>query len=222
MRDYDPARPLLFLHVPKTGGLGVRAVWEDWFGDRLLRHYPNPREERPPPRHDLEAATAAGRPPVVYGHFNRSRGFGAEHYYPGVSQFATILRDPFEREVSSYYYLRRAAAGKKAQERVPSGSLAEHLRTTRASYLNFFPREVTADNWRGMLDTLFVEVGVLEHVDESLRRLAAKLGKPAPPPLPRVNATARDDQATGALREEFVAARPLEYAIYRDVLARYA
>lgn len=44
---------------------------------------------------------AAGRPRLVYGHFDRRRGFGIDAHAPEVTPFVTVLPDPFERPVTS-------------------------------------------------------------------------------------------------------------------------
>ena len=53
-----------------------------------MTHYYTKATESLPPRRDLRAERARlGAPPVIYGHFNRLRGFGITQYYPQVGQF---------------------------------------------------------------------------------------------------------------------------------------
>src|SRR5262249_32932794 len=155
---------------PKAAGLSVKAVFQKWYGDALLDHYFNEREASMPPRRDLASLHSAARPIAVYGHFNRRRGFGIEEYYPEVKQFVTILRDPFEAAISSYYFIRKDGAAWQDQSRVPKGDLRKFLMETPPNMLNHFPREVTKENFQEQIETYFVEIGVMEHLGESVRR----------------------------------------------------
>ena len=222
MRDYDPTLLLIALHVPKTAGISVREVFGTWFGDGLLLHYSNGATGELPARHDLAAMHSSSRPVAVFGHFNRKRGFGSEHYYPDAAQFVTILRDPFERIVSGYFYSRKHGAGWKDQSRVPMGDLREFVLTADASMLNHFPCEVTLENYKELIETRFVEIGVVEHLDESMSRIAQKLGKAyTSGSLNRLNTTERHLPIPYDLREEFAEKRPLDHVVYNYVLARF-
>jgi hypothetical protein len=222
MRDYDRNLPLIAMHVPKTAGVSVREIFRAWFGDGLLQHYADGVTGGLPARHDLGALHSHGRPVVVFGHFNRKRGFGIEDYYPEATQFITILRDPFERMVSGYFYSRKHGGGWKDQSRVPTAELREFLLTSDASMLNHFPCEVTAENYKELIETRFVEMGVVEHLDESMERIARKLGKTyVAASLGRLNTTERHLPIPYDLREEFIERRPLDYLVYNYVLAKF-
>ncbi|MFC4252586.1 sulfotransferase family 2 domain-containing protein [Sinimarinibacterium flocculans] len=223
MRAYDRAEPLIAIHVPKAGGITARAVFERWFGDGFLRHYYDEREGCLPERHDLRALHSVSRPVVVYGHFNRARSFGVQDYYPDVRQFVTILRDPFEMAVSRYFYVRKAGGSWRDQGRVPLQPLQDYLRTFSSPMLNHFPRVVTLENYRNVIEEDFIEVGLTEHLDESLARIALALGKPynQHSKLEYLNATPRDQVVPDGLREEFIARHPLEFAVYDYARQRF-
>ncbi len=162
-------------------------------------------------------------PVCVYGHFNRDRGFGVESSYPNVRQFVTILRDPFEQVVSAYYWRRRPDVPKRRP--VPEISLREHVSQTQSEMLLHFPREMTRDNYRDLIEEFFIEIGLLEDLPTSLQRIAAALGKPTIKDTgQRLNATPRDAQYEGAddLREAFITRHALEYEVYDYVRARFA
>ncbi len=224
MKDYDARRPLVFIHVPKAAGTSVRHVFRGWFGPGLYDHYFDERRGLRPTLPDLH-----GRPPgvpvVVYGHFNRLRGFGVEHDLPWADQFVTILRDPYDAAVSAYHYVRRHGHDWQDQSRVPKADLRQYLLQTPPNLLNHFPRVVTHDNYREQIETWFVEIGVMSALDESLQRIARRLGLPYQPgTLPHDNATPRTPQppAEPDLRDWYRERHALEHAVYDHVAARYA
>lgn len=221
MRQFDPQKPLIFIHVPKTAGISVRNVVQSWFPYRLHHHYHNEVTGTMPPPVSLDPEDYGEKPPVIYGHFNSRRGFGVEDYYPGVTQFLTILRDPFETAVSNYFYLRKVSGAWKNQSRTPSGDLETYIQGTRPNILNHFPREVTMENFKDILEEYFIEIGITEQLPKSLKRMADKLGKSFDPDmLETMNVTARDQVLDETYRTQFRERHVLEYAVYNYVKAR--
>lgn len=221
MRSFDPSQPLIFIHVPKTAGTSVRDVVERWFAGRVHRNYFNAAAWRIPDPLPPEQLWNPEAPPVIYGHFNRDRGFGIEDLYPDVRQFVTILRDPFETLVSTYFYARRRQGGWKNRD-VPD-RLETFLRTERPNYLNHFPSGMTMDNYRDLLEEQFVEIGVTEYLPESLQRIAVRLGVDFDPAmLKTLNVSRRDQQVPEEARARFAETYPLEQAVYDYAKARYA
>lgn len=222
MQNFDPNKSLIFIHVPKSGGRSVAEVAKAWFPGQFRPHYYNEQAAQMPPKHDLRALEAAGTPPVIYGHFNKLRGFGVEQYYPDVDQFMTVLRDPLELMISNYFYVRKVAAGWQDQSRVPRGDLKDSIARDPVNMLNHFPRDVTLENYKDIIETYFVEVGLTEFLPESLRRMAEKTGKSFDPnSLEHRNATERDETVPDDIRDVFREAHPLEYAVYDYVRQRY-
>lgn len=219
MRTFDPSDILVYIHVPKTAGSAVREVFQQWYGDAMVRNYYDERTGRPPSRPDGDARG----PRVVFGHFNRDRGFGVEDLYPEARQFLTILRDPFEMALSNYHYLRRTADDWKQRPDGLEGGLESFLEAHRPNFLNHFPRRVSEDNYVDVIEQCFIEVGVAERLPESLARIAAALGRTFEPArLSVVNATPRTQFPTPAMREAYEAAHPLEFAVYRYAAGRMA
>lgn len=121
-----------------------------------------------PPKYNIFNMHSSEKPILLYGNFNKSRGFGAEDYYPDIKQFITILRDPFELTVSSYFYTRKTGSNWKDQSRAPKGKLQEFLLNAKPNMLNHFPREITFHNYRDIIEEYFIEVGITEYLDESM------------------------------------------------------
>lgn len=223
MQTYDPAKPLIFLHIPKTAGTTVRKAFFDWFGNGLLYHYYNEQEGCPPPRLDLAktAEDLGGEPLCIFGHFNAARGLGVRSYYPEVHQFITFVRDPFETAVSTYFYV-KSDPYRWAEPKtwILDVTLREFLSSAPGGdgVSPFFPVTLTQDNYRDVLSAFFVHVGVTEHMRRSLDTIASKLGFPSPAAEQFLNRSARDEAVPYDLRDEFLSRRPLESAIYRYAL----
>ena len=222
MRNYDSNLPLIAIHIPKTAGVSFREVLMEWFGSKLLLHYYSEATGEMPPKYDLTSLHSKEGPVVVYGHFNRKRNFGVEHYYPEVKQFITILRDPFEMCVSGYFFMRERGVAWKDQSRIPKRELYDHILKSEGYLENFFPRKVTLVNYKEIIETQFIEIGITEHMDESVKRIANKLNrKYTPGSLHQLNVTARDQRVPYELKDEFIERHPLDYAIYNHVLSSY-
>ncbi|WOD06180.1 sulfotransferase family 2 domain-containing protein [Marinomonas sp. GJ51-6] len=218
MLNYDLSKPLIFIHVPKTAGQSVKHIVKAWFDGNFFPHYYNEQEGGLPPKRDLEAISL-DQNVCIYGHFNRLRGFGVEDYYPEVKQFITILRNPLEMAISSYFYIRSKAKSWKDQSRVPQGDLEEYLLNTPLNMLNHFPKVVTEDNYKEVLETYFIYIGTTERLLDSLQKIAAKLSMPTLLDLPHVNSTQRDEyKISPEVIEQFEHKNKLEYLVYQYAL----
>ncbi|MBE1291307.1 MAG: hypothetical protein GJ677_02345 [Rhodobacteraceae bacterium] len=214
MRTYDPDQPLIFIHVPKTAGQSVYTIFHSWFPDTIHRHYYSSTLNRPPSRLDLRQPSGSN-PPLIFGHFNRDRGFGIEQYYPEVSQFVSILRDPFEMHLSRYFYVRRWSAERRRNSDIQDRSLTDHLQNSELKMLVHFPREVTRDNYRDIIEEFFVDIGCVETLGPSLKRIGQRLGKPVEKMrLPKKNVTPRDLPIPDGAYDDFRTRWPLEFDIY--------
>ena len=221
MQTYNNDKSLILIHIPKTAGISVKEIYQHWFSDRLLFHYYDAKAKKKPIKHDLSVQIKEG-PVFVYGHFNRSKEFGIEHYYPEVEQFITILRDPFEMAISGYFYVKKTNPDWRVQLTLHKGGLHDYLSTMHSGLLNFFPCEITFDNYKEVIETKFIEIGVTEHLDESMQRIAKKLGQSySPNSIRRLNITKRDQNIPYELKQDFMKRHSLEFAIYNYVLDKY-
>lgn len=227
MRPYDSSQPLISIHVPRTGGTSVRACLEQWFAPTgFYTHYADEANHGKPFHHTLTAQTC------VHGHFNKFRGFGVQDYYPKANQWITFLRNPFERHVSLFFYLRKHE-GKYffAGRPVPTiawlsfedflNFLADNRDALQQSFANtmlaHLPLEPEKYPPAALLEQ-FIHVGITEKLDQSLWILASKLGR-NPLTVPRLNSAERNQSLDQHLRQRHKQLFPVEHAIYRAAVA---
>ena len=218
MRNYDPQKPMISLHVPKCAGQSFRDLLQNWYGDRFFIHYFQ-QNGAAPPRHSLPAGAC------VHGHFNRAKGMGVQAYYPEAEQFITILRDPLEVAISNYFFWKRKARQRQIERGVIREGGEDDYRSIddffrkrpRSHMLNFLPGPLTKENYRAVLDQRFVWIGLVDCLDEAVAVLAGQLGF-TPATIAKINASPRDEELSPALRKEFLKYNRLEVEIHRYVL----
>lgn len=224
MRNYDKGQPLIMVHIPKTAGTSVREVLEGWYGEGLLLHYFDALTDKMPLRHDVFNIHSAEKPVVVYGHFNASRNFGIQDYYPQVRQFITILRDPLEARVSGYFFLQKGSSRHIAKHHPESqqAKLKDFILSGRSGMLNFFPEKVTFDNYQRLIEEHYIEIGITEYLGESMKRIAKKLDQSFDAAfLPHFNTSEKTQFISDDLKDEFIENHRLEYCVYNYVLSNY-
>lgn len=95
--------PIVFIHIPKTGGMTLYSMIRDIYKPSEL-HKINPAMEsiekyRHLPQERKEKLKA------IYGHMD----YRVRELLPPNSRYVTLMRNPVERVISHYHYVRRTA-----------------------------------------------------------------------------------------------------------------
>lgn len=97
---------VIFLHIPKAAGMTLRAILQQHYGEDRVRII-TARESH---NHKTIARQLAHQetqgqpfPSVITGHLE----FGLHAHLPHACTYITLLRDPVDRKISSYYYFLR-------------------------------------------------------------------------------------------------------------------
>lgn len=176
---------LLFIHVPKTGGMSVTHLLLDVLPRPVYYTLPDPAEDEPlegvvrvaGKRHE-SLEEAAG----VLARFGRDLA--------DFKMIVAVLRNPYDLEVSRYAYLQKGYAWDAGHNQ----DLALH-----EDFETF--AKCSVDHARTPLETFFLRDGVTppnlrilrqEHLEDDLRQALLELGVPAGS-LPRRNASHHDD-----------------------------
>lgn len=221
--DYDRKQPLIVIHIPKAAGRSSQKFFQEWYGEGFLRHYFNEETGQMPKKHDLFGLHSVDKPIVLHGHFNKLRGFGVENYYPDVKQFITILRDPYELTISSYFFTRKSGSNWKDKSRIPTEQeIEKYLINAKPNMLNHFPKEITSHNYREIIDEYFIEIGITERLRDSMKWIAHKLGMLYNDSiLGHHNATERDQEIPDHLKELYIENNQLEFEVYNYALEKF-
>lgn len=131
-----------------------------------------------------------------------------------------ILRDLYERLISQFFFLQKNGKNFK-KTGVPGVDLETYLRTNKFSFLDHFPRYVTIENYKDICEEFFVEIGITEKLDESLARIARKLGFKYEGKAPHVNKTQRDGYVPSDIKDQFYENHRLEYEVYEYALSKF-
>lgn len=235
MITYDKREPLVVIHIPKAAGTSTREIFRSWFHhSSFFYHYYDEVKGEPAKLVDLEELRQKRKglawrllrrsrmPVCIHGHFNQLRGFGVENRYPTVKQFVTILRDPFETAVSTFHYTKERAGEWKDPNMMPKGNISDYLAKHRSQIVTHFPRKVTRDNYKEIVDEYFIEIGLTECLPESMFRIAKKLGKRFDSAtLPRINVSKKREEAPSELKEVHRENNELDYEVFDFIQRRF-
>lgn len=183
---YDPNKPLISIHIPKTGGSTVKESLKSWYGKKFFTHYVDEINVKPPSQFSLLDSTC------VHGHFNRFRTFGVDDFYPHADQFITFLRDPFEQHISTFFYIRRESELYKFNG-LPTPVLGmnsfeefliyliDNKDSIQKGFANtmfaHFPGRFLPFDAKFLHSNVFIHIGITEMLSFSMSLLAKKLDK---------------------------------------------
>lgn len=97
------AAPVVFIHIPKTGGMTLYSMIRDIYKPSEL-HKINPAMESIEKYKQL-SPSRKDKLKVIYGHMD----YQVRELLPPNSRYVTLMRNPVERVISHYHYVRRTA-----------------------------------------------------------------------------------------------------------------
>lgn len=100
-RSSKSADPIVFIHVPKTGGVTLYSMIRDIYKPSEL-HKINPSLASIEKYQSLSRASK-DKLKVIYGHMD----YRLHWLLPPNSRYVTLMRNPVERVISHYHYVRR-------------------------------------------------------------------------------------------------------------------
>lgn len=168
-----PDKPLVFMHIPKTGGHTLRAVLQEVYGAALC----------PAQNWDELHTVDVSAYRVFIGHFGRQ----IETLLNEIPDYVVFLREPRERMLSLFAYLRETL------QIDPMLTLMEYLETVApargdvdqiTAYLSV---DRNPDLAIDMLHDECLFVGRFENLEADINRLAEVLNWPAMPVVPHLN-----------------------------------
>lgn len=206
MKAPDEGRPLVFIHIPKTGGVSVRNLITTRFaGDEIL--WIKSKADLPPTNEAL------GRFRLITGHFPYDMIVPRCPTPPHVVAF---LRHPVDRALSNAFYLRwfvenapEPEAVKASDRMIAAMSVEEFAQSDDPSVIflrdNIQSRLLSPLEGEWGIDCIGKEsiehakarleemlfVGIVERMTSSVAMLSDLIGLPFPGSVPRLNPTTR-------------------------------
>lgn len=228
-RIYNPVEPVVFTHIPKCAGTSFIRVLRFWFRDAYCHLIQDESQDIKLPKVGVRLEDGSFRQDIkcIHGHFNHGRGYGLPYHYPEISQYITILRDPFDIVVSMYFFFKGKSLrgeffhrGKQIDVRDQFPSVEHYVRNYPDWLFDHLPQDLSLANHEQMLRKRFVYIGLFEEMQTSIDVLAAIFGKPTMD-MPVKNVSRYDEPVPESLRQKFYDDYPLLLKIYQFVKKRF-
>lgn len=187
-------QPIIFLHIPKSGGSTFHTILRKKFKKPEIYNIFGARNHDPEVIKFVELAEAEREKiGLLKGHMP----FGLHQHLPGAAKYISFLRDPVDAVVSRYYYIKKNAHNPKHEQVHGAGmSISEFVTSgvvfgTNNCHCRFLTGEIdrlsygeNKDLYQNAIDNIerhFLWVGITERFDESILVLAELLGWKKPP-----------------------------------------
>lgn len=203
----------IFHHIPKCGGNSVKRALSGWFICIADYKMNVTIEDFKNTSINLKKLTPYH---ILCGHFEDDGCYLFQRYPKVINnprfRLISFVRDPLELQISLYYYEKKIRTSPKGN------MLLEDRILMKANYMgNIFVCDEL--NYKEVLDRYYF-IGVTEYLQESLDKLACKLGKPKTK-VPLLNKTERDDQLLSEdVIQRFKEKNRLDYLIYEHCKSR--
>ncbi len=163
---------VIFSHIPKTAGTTIRKIMDEQYGKKnVIGH----QKLTSIPQVKMDQVEA------IYGHCRF--GIHKEIFHP--CTYITMLRDPVERVISTYYYAKRKEKNRMHQLANSRGFkefIEEELMHRRAPLINHQTRFISGEkkpNLEKAIENIheyYTVVGITELFDESIFLMKTFLG----------------------------------------------
>ncbi|HUI62200.1 MAG TPA: sulfotransferase family 2 domain-containing protein [Steroidobacteraceae bacterium] len=229
-------RNLIFLHIPKAAGTTLHSILEKHYAPASqLSVYDPEQAARVLPQWPIERREAIR---LLKGHV----AFGLHRYLVGDTTYITFVRDPVERIVSHYYYVRRMPSHYLYKQVMGRNmSLGDYATAMLSDELDngqvrMLAGVVSADSVplgacdsallnlaKRNIEAHFAVAGITERFDESLALMALRLGWDWIPSYRNLNVSDNrpgKGQIDAAARNRIEQANALDCELYRWVRQR--
>jgi len=182
-----PDETVIFCHVPRTAGTTINRIIERQYGPQedywIGRDSPDDQE--------LRAMSPARRAQIrmLRGHVP----FGLHECFPGTCAYFTLLREPIERVISFYFFVRREPEHYAHEALLAKDmTLQRYVESWQTPVTSNFATRMLSGTWAGTpgepcdkgtlalakhnLDEQFAVVGLTERFDETLLLLKRRFG----------------------------------------------
>lgn len=170
---------VLFLHIPKTAGKTLGEILKKKYPSQVARYDGIPRQgwQKRSVRREIKQFSKEKKR-CIYGHYNF--GLNIHHHLNRPFCYITMLRNPVDRVISLYYYIRRSP-GHYLYERVRNMSLAQFasakdIKENSNSQTILLAGTNNASKAKQNLATYFSVIGLTERFNESLFLIKQELG----------------------------------------------
>ncbi|UUY09841.1 sulfotransferase family protein [Pseudomonas sp. J452] len=218
----------IFLHIPKTAGVAVREILS-------AKHHKNEVVHVEDPNRFILDIDAQNTTKLIHGHFDIS--FIERRPCIGDKVF-TFLRDPFERSISEYFFVKKGSYDFSSLppeqadviKRIQSLSLDEYLLSqergirgrVQNNQLFFLSGDVfnashsLEQRYEMACQNLdkFHYIGIVEDMEKSLQLLAYKTNSAPQNPVIRNSTQRTNYDVAQATKNEFLNRNKFEYMIY--------
>jgi len=211
-KTFEQNKPLIYIHIYKTGGTTIGKYLGDWFHDEKNRLHPiRPRNDSYTIDKKIEQLKYNGIfNPIFYGHFFDDH---ISAFPKHCNQFITTIRNPFDRLVSSYFYQQRRK-NNDTNMSLEQWVLTEDVDDTDLTEI-FGKEIITLKNYKHIIKKYFIYIGLFESFNTSILKLSTVLEKPANIKILRhLNKSEYTTNVPNHLREFHRNKYPLHYAIY--------
>jgi len=191
MSNYNS--PIIFLHIEKAGGSTLHNILANFYSNDTVLHLNYMSDGKA----EIESVNQ-DQIPLIKGHI----GYGVHKYIKKDFKYYTMMRNPVERVVSYYFYVKQKSIAphfnlikssnwsivdyiKKAENVQMDNGQIRYITGTNKAFGTINEKDL--EQAKLLIEEHFISVGLTERFDESLILLKNKIGWKKYPVYERAN-----------------------------------